>query len=141
MADEQRIAAQTEKRSSEAGAAGLEEFSGFTIGTVTPVPDQLFDELLNILSASELKVLLFIIRCTFGSRRHAAEISLSQMMEGVYDAEGYLLAPGLKMSKATICRALSRLRKRRVIVAERQRSPERGNEPTVYRLNMAFFSI
>jgi transcription initiation factor IIE alpha subunit len=103
------------------------------------VPDQLFDELLPLLGLAEMRILLFLIRCTFGSRRPMAEVSLRQMMEGVSDAEGYPLAPGVGMSKATVCRALVSLRRRRVIIAERQRSDDQGNEPTRYRLNMGFF--
>lgn len=103
------------------------------------MPDQLFDELLPLLGLAEMRILLFLIRCTFGSRRPMAEVSLRQMMEGVSDAEGYPLAPGVGMSKATVCRALVSLRRRRVIIAERQRSDDQGNEPTRYRLNMGFF--
>jgi transcription initiation factor IIE alpha subunit len=114
-------------------------FRGFVTPTATPVPDQLFDELLPTLGLAQLRVLLFIVRCTYGSRRLSAAISLRQMLEGIYDSDGYLLAPGVGLSKATVCRALSALRRRRIIVAERQRSEDRGNEPTAYRLNMGFF--
>lgn len=117
----------------------MAEFAGFTVSTATPVPDQFFDELLPVLSLAEVRVLLFIIRCTYGSRRAVASISLRQMMEGVSDGEGYLLAPGLGRSKATICRALASLRRKRIIVAERQRSEDLGNEPTTYRLNTGLF--
>jgi len=115
------------------------EFRGFTTPTATPVPDQFFDELLPTLNLAQMRVLLFIIRCTYGSRRVAADISLRQMLEGIHDADGYPLAPGVGLSKATVCRALAALRRRRIIVVERRRSVEMGNEPTTYRLNMAFF--
>jgi hypothetical protein len=117
----------------------VEPFGGFTAGTSTPVPDQFFDELLPVLGLAELRVLLFLIRCTFGSRRPVAEISLRQMLEGLTDADGYPLAPGVGLSKATLCRALASLRRRQVIIAERRHSAEQGNEPTRYRLNMGFF--
>ncbi len=117
-------------------AAEIEEFAGFTKPTATPVPDQFFDELLPKLGLAEIRVLIFIIRCTYGSRRPSADISLRQMLDGVYDTDGFLMAPGLNMSKATVCRALSLLRRRKVIIAKRQRSSEFGNEPTVYSLNM-----
>lgn len=117
----------------------MEEFGGFTIPTATAVPDQFFDELMPSLGLAELRVLLFVIRCTYGSRRISADISLRQMLEGVRDAEGYLQAPGVGLSKATLCRALKVLRERKIIIAERQRSEDLGNEPTTYRLNMGFF--
>jgi transcription initiation factor IIE alpha subunit len=115
------------------------EFRGFVIPTATTVPDQFFDELLPTLHLSELRVLLFIIRCTYGSRRLSAEISLRDMMDGVVDAEGRLLAPAVGLSKATVCRALAALRKRKIIIAERRRTAENGNEPTCYRLNSGVF--
>lgn len=117
----------------------MQPFRGFIAGTSTPVPDQLFDELLPVLGLAELRVLLFLIRCTFGSRRPVAEISLRQMLEGVEDSDGYPLAPGVGLSKATLCRALASLKRRQVIIAQRQRSEEAGNEPTLYSLNMGFF--
>jgi transcription initiation factor IIE alpha subunit len=117
----------------------MQEFGGFSIPSATAVPDQFFDELMPTLGLSELRVLLFLIRCTYGSRRLTAEISLRQMLEGVYDADGYVLAPGVGLSKATVCRALSVLRQRKIIVAQRRRSEDQGNEPTSYRLNMGFF--
>jgi transcription initiation factor IIE alpha subunit len=115
------------------------EFRGFVVPTATPVPDQFFDELLPVLNLAETRVLLVIIRCTYGSRRPSADLSLRQIMEGVSDAEGYPVAPPIGLSKATVCRALAALRRRRIIIAQRQRSAERGNEPTVYRLNAGVF--
>ena len=41
-------------------------FRGFRSPSYTQVPDELFDELLVELSGGELKVLLYIIRRTFG---------------------------------------------------------------------------
>jgi transcription initiation factor IIE alpha subunit len=114
----------------------MDEFGGFTIATATPVPDQFFDELMPTLGLAEMRVLLFIIRCTFGSRRGSADLSLRQMLEGVWDADGYQMAPGVGLSKATVCRALSALRRRKIVIAQRRRSEDLGNEPTTYRLNM-----
>lgn len=117
----------------------MEEFEGFRLPGATSVPDQFFDELMPTLGLAEMRVLLFIIRCTYGSRRISADISLRQMLQGVKDNEGYLVAPGVGLSKATVCRALNVLKQRKVIIAERQRSEDLGNEPTTYRLNMGFF--
>ena len=117
----------------------MKEFNGFTVPTATSVPDQFFDELMPTLGLAEMRVLLFIIRCTYGSRRVSADISLRQMLGGVQDGEGYVGAPGVGLSKATVCRALNVLKQRKVIIAERRRSEDLGNEPTTYRLNMGFF--
>ncbi len=44
------------------------QFGGFDAPHYTQTPDVLFDELLPYLSEAELKVLLYIIRRTFGFR-------------------------------------------------------------------------
>ena len=44
-------------------------FKGYSKPNYTPVPDELFDEQLPDLSGAELKVLLYIIRRTFGFKR------------------------------------------------------------------------
>ncbi len=44
-------------------------FSGFTSPNFTQVPDELFDVLMPQISDAELRVLLYIIRRTFGFKR------------------------------------------------------------------------
>jgi hypothetical protein len=46
-------------------------FQGYSTPSYTMVPDELFDEHLPFLSGAELKVLLYIIRRTFGFKRIA----------------------------------------------------------------------
>jgi hypothetical protein len=45
------------------------QFTGYASPNYTPVPDELFDEQLPDLSGAELKVLLYVIRRTFGFKR------------------------------------------------------------------------
>jgi hypothetical protein len=58
-------------------------FEGFTVPHYTQVPDELFDTLMPHLSGAELKVLLYIIRRTFGFKKQMDSISLSQMVSGI----------------------------------------------------------
>ena len=58
-------------------------FRGFSGPNYTPVPDELFDELMVELSGAELKVLLYIIRRTFGFKRDA------DMIRSVYTRDGH----------------------------------------------------
>jgi hypothetical protein len=44
-------------------------YKGYLSPNYIPVPDELFDEQLPDLSGSELKVLLYIIRRTFGFKK------------------------------------------------------------------------
>lgn len=109
-------------------------FTGFTSPTYTPVPDELFDVLLPQLADGELRVLLYIIRRTFGFKRDADTISLSQMVAGITTRDGHVLDAGTGLSKSSVARGLKSLREKGVIVATRNASAERGDQPTTYRL-------
>jgi hypothetical protein len=111
----------------------IQPFPGFSSPNFTPVPDELFDQLLPVLSGSELKVLLYVIRRTFGFKREADSISLSQMLTGITTRDGRVLDQGCGIrDKKTLLEAINRLEQRRVILTQRQMSAERGNEPTTY---------
>lgn len=111
-------------------------FAGFQVPNTTPIPDQLVDELLPLLSGAEVKVVLYICRRTFGFKKQSDNISLNQMLRGVIRKDGTPLDGGVGLSKPTLLRALKSLRVRGVIIAERRGSVERGNQPTNYRLHM-----
>ncbi len=109
-------------------------FEGFASPNFTQVPDELFDVLMPQLSDAELRVLLYIVRRTFGFKRDADAISLSQLVSGITTREGQVLDRGTGLSKATVARGLAGLREKGVILAERRSSIQRGNEATTYRL-------
>src|SRR3954462_397415 len=111
-------------------------FRGFRSPNYTPVPDELFDELLVDLSGAELKALLYIIRRTFGFKRDSDNISLSQMLQGIRTRDGRVLDRGVGLSKKTLLLALRTLEERGIILTERRQSAEKSNEPTVYQLNV-----
>src|SRR5947209_18974009 len=81
-------------------------FTGYASPNYTPVPDQLFDEHLCFLSGAELKVLLYIIRRTFGFKKDSDTISLSQMLGGIERRDGTVLDRGVGLSKKTLLQAL-----------------------------------
>jgi hypothetical protein len=109
-------------------------FEGFSSPSYTQVPDELFDVLMSYLADAELRVLLYIIRRTFGFKRDADAISLSQMVSGITTRDGRVLDHGTGLSKATVARGLKGLRDKGIIIAERHSSAERGHEATSYRL-------
>jgi hypothetical protein len=111
-------------------------FRGFRSPNYTPVPDELFDELLVELSGAELKALLYIVRRTFGFKRESDNISLSQMLQGIQTRDGRILDRGVGLSKKTLLLALRSLEDRGIILTERRQSAEKGNEPTAYCLNV-----
>src|SRR2546427_11455404 len=76
-------------------------FRGFQSPNFTQVPDEFFDFLLPRLSGAEIKVLLYIMRRTFGWKKASDDISFSQICEGITTREGDVLDEGTGLSKST----------------------------------------
>jgi hypothetical protein len=110
------------------------QFEGFSSPNGTIVPDDVFDVLMPRLTDPELRVLLYIIRRTFGFKKSSDNISLRQMVEGIRTRDGRVLDGGTGMSKASVARGLKGLTAKGVIIAVHNSSRERGNEPTTYAL-------
>jgi phage replication O-like protein O len=100
----------------------------------TVVPDDLFDDLLPELSGAELKVLLYIVRRTFGFKKDADTISLQQICKGITTKDGRRLDRGTGLSEPTVVTAIKGLVAKNIIAATRQRSAAKGDEPTIYSL-------
>jgi predicted transcriptional regulator len=111
-------------------------FAGFRNPTYTQVPDEIIDVLMPELSDSELRVLLYIVRRTFGFKKAADSISLSQMVNGIETRDGRVLDRGTGLSRSSVQRAVNGLRQKGVIVSERQQDDEHGNVANIYRLRM-----
>src|SRR5687767_7777107 len=92
-----------------APATGPAPFPGFRSPNYTMVPDEIFDQLLVELTGAELKVLLYIVRRTFGFKRESDTISLSQMLNGIATRDGRVLDRGVGLSKKTLLDALRSL--------------------------------
>lgn len=116
-------------------------YDGFSNPNGTIVPDDVFDVLMPQLTDPELRVLLYIIRRTFGFKRAHDDISLKQMVEGIRTREGRVLDRGTGISKAGVARGLKGLQVKGVIIAAHNSSAERGNEPTTYALRFREDSI
>jgi hypothetical protein len=117
-------------------AQQLLQFKGFISPRYTQVPDELFDKLMAYLSGAELKVLLYIIRRTFGFKKEADHISLKQICHGIKTREGEILDKGTGLSLSTVQIALKGLLEKNCVVTERNRSKKNGDEPTTYSLQM-----
>jgi hypothetical protein len=111
-------------------------FKGYSKPNYTPVPDELFDEQLPDLSGAELKVLLYIIRRTFGFKKESDNISLNQLLHGITTKEDKVLDRGTGLSKKTLLETIKNLIEKNLIISEHRRSKEKGDEPTTYRLNI-----
>jgi hypothetical protein len=112
------------------------KFRGFRAPNFTSVPDDLFDELLPDLTGAELKVLLYIIRRTYGFKKESDPISLSQMLNGITTRDDKVLDRGVGVTKPSLLKALRSLQDQNIIRAIRQRNENRGDQPTIYSLVM-----
>lgn len=112
------------------------DFQGFFAPKYTQVPDELFDKLMSHLSGAELKVLLYIMRRTFGFKKDFDNISLRQICNGITTKEGETLDKGTGLSLSTVQVALKGLIEKNCVITGRNRSKEKGDEPTTYSLKM-----
>ena len=111
-------------------------FDGFASPTYTPVPDELFDRLMPHLSEAELKVLLYVVRRTFGFKKDADAISLKQMAEGITTRDGRVLDGGTGLSRPSVTKGVRGLIAKGILTADRHASAEKGDLPTTYRLRV-----
>lgn len=113
-------------------------FSGFRLPTTTPVPDELFDTLLPILGHAELKVLLYIIRRTYGFKKPQDPISYSQFLNGITTKDGKVLDRGCGLKSATNLRkALDGLVAKGIILATKGKTAAGDDATTVYALHFS----
>jgi hypothetical protein len=111
-------------------------FQGFRFPNTTPVPDELFDDLLADLSGAELKVVMYICRRTFGFKKHSDTISLNQMIHGIQRKDNTWLDKGTGLSRDSVTRALKELEQKGVILTVKKQSQTKGNEVNTYQLNI-----
>lgn len=109
---------------------GLERFRGFASPNTTPTPDEVFDRFLADLSGAELKVLLYIIRRTFGFKKQSDTISLAQLNGGIKTRKGRQLDRGTGLSLS----AVKSLEKRGLIIVTRLKEEAGYNYVNTYSL-------
>ena len=111
-------------------------FSGFQKPNYTPVPDELFDVLLPELSGSQLKVLLYVIRRTFGFKKRVDRISKSQLESGIHRQNGDVLDRGTGLSRRAIRSAISSLVAMGILTKTTRFSSKSGHQTTEYGLHV-----
>lgn len=109
-------------------------FAGFSSPNTTPVPDEFFDELAPHLTEPELRVCLYLLRRTFGFKKSADDISLSQLVKGIQKKDGTKLDLGTGLSKPSVIKGVRGLIAKGVVVAIHNSSQAKGNESTTYQL-------
>jgi hypothetical protein len=112
----------------------LRDFPGFYPPRYTPIPDQLLDDVMAFLSGAELKVLLYIMRHTYGYKKGADSISVKQMVEGITATDGTVVDRGTGLSKASVHAAVKQLEEKALIVVERRDTAAGDSAVNVYRV-------
>ena len=110
---------------------------GFTAPSYTQVPDEILDEVMAHLTGAELKVLLYIVRRTFGFKKSEDAISLEQICRGIITRAGRRLDHGTGLKRSTVLEALRSLRDKHLIVAQQTRSANGSLAATIYALHVA----
>src|SRR5215210_3283717 len=109
-------------------------YDGFPSPNGTVVPDDVFDVLAPILTEAELRVLLYIIRRTFGFKKDSDSISLSQMVDGVTTRDGRVLDRGTGMSRRGVMKGCAGLLEKGIVRVEKRLSDQGNNEINIYHL-------
>jgi hypothetical protein len=84
----------------------------------TQIPNYFLDELMSELSDSELKVLLYIMRRTYGFQKKGDKISISQLQKGITNSDGVQIDRGTGLSNRSIINAVRSLEKIGVILVK-----------------------
>lgn len=85
----------------------------------TQIPNIVLDDIMADLNESELKVLLYICRRTYGFHKEKDAISLSQLTEGIV-VGGEKLDKGTGLSKRAVISAVSSLTLKNIISCNKQ---------------------
>ena len=113
---------------------GIKRYQGFVKPNTTATPDDLFDVFLSTLTHSELKVLMYIIRRTYGFKKDSDRISLSQICKGIITKENKQLDFGAGLSKQGAITAIKDLEGRGLIKVSRVKTKDGYNKINVYQL-------
>lgn len=103
----------------------------------TQIPDVILDHWMAKLSGSELKVLLYVARRTYGFQKDQDNISLTQLASGIRRKDGSTLDRGTGLSPTGVKDACTGLIKKGLLVRFKNVAADgRMSEESTYRLNL-----
>lgn len=109
-------------------------YEGFASPNGTIVPDDVFDVLAPRLSEAELRVLLYIVRRTFGFGKNADAISLRQLTDGIVTRDGRILDYGTGMSRKGVIGGIKGLLSKGIITVQKAVAEDGEHEINIYSL-------
>lgn len=110
-------------------------FRGFTHPNTTSIPDEYFDFVSPRLNGSEVKLMNYLMRRTYGFKKESDAVSISQMLHGIVRRDGSRLDEGCGLAKSSILAALNSLEAKGLIVRRRQIDFRGGFLATNYTVN------
>lgn len=112
------------------------KFLGFQSPTYTLIPKVVADLIMQDLSTGELRCLLYILGRTFGWKKNADKISLSQFLNGIQTKEGIQKDFGVGLSKKTLLLSLKALEEKGIILRKRTMTRMGDCDSTEFELKM-----
>jgi len=109
-------------------------YPGFGVPTFTQVPDDFIDEVAPRLREGELRVMLYVIRRTYGFGKLADRISINQLCNGIMTRDGRRLDWGTGMSRSAVRRGVDGCIKKGLLTVTREQSKNGEFETNLYAL-------
>lgn len=110
---------------------------GIRIPNSTQVPNEILDDLMAQLNEAEFKVLLYLVRKTFGYNKLMGDsISLSQFEHGTTRRDGTTQDKGTGLSRPSIVKALKTLDVIGLVEVKKTQGSRGENTTTAYRLKL-----
>lgn len=100
----------------------------------TPTPDVFYDWIAPTLSEGELRVMLYLIRRTFGFGKHSDRVSFSQFCDGITTLEGKRLDLGTGMTRRAVLSVVSALETKGLVICHRGGKGKHGHAINEYSL-------
>ena len=102
------------------------------------VPNVILDHWMATLSDSELRVVMYAVRRTYGFGRKTNKISVPQFAHGLTDNEGEVLDRGTGLSERSVYRAVNSLVGKDILRERRNRGKDGGERSKSYSLNLRY---
>lgn len=109
---------------------------GFSKPTTTQTPDALLDYWLTRLAGSELRVLLYAVRRTYGFKRDEDAIGLDQFLHGITTRDGAVLDEGIGISRRALLYAIKNLADKGLLLKGRHVDDGGRDTVSTYRLSI-----
>jgi len=111
-------------------------FAGYGRPKYTQIPNLFLDQQVQDLNPSEIRVLLYIFRRTFGWQEDGAAIQASHFTKGRSGKDGRPQDRGAGLSENSFLTAARSLEAKGIIFRHKQYHPQDGSTPTYYELNI-----